>query len=122
MASRSSPCREAATGWFGNIHRRDARKACYAWKPHMKTCHWRASMVALLLGAGLLALTVEDVGKTGYPGFLSSAHAQPLRKVIARLRGQTLPAGIAKGGCRIEPTQADVASKYPGQLAEISVE
>jgi len=88
----------------------------------MKTCHWRASMVALLLGAGLLALTVEDVGKNGYPGFLSSAHAQPLRKLIARWRGQTLPAGIAKAEGRIEATQADVSSKYPGQLAEISVE
>ena len=88
----------------------------------MKTCHWRASMVALLLGAGLLALTIEDVGKIGYPGFLSSAHAQPLRKLIARLRGQTLPAGIAKAEGRIEATQADVSSKYPGQLAEISVE
>jgi len=88
----------------------------------MKTCHWRVSMVALLLGAGLLALTIEDVGKNGSPGFLSSAHAQPLRKLIARLRGQTLPAGIAKAEGRIEATQADVSSKYPGQLAEISVE
>jgi HlyD family secretion protein len=88
----------------------------------MKTCHWRASMVALLLGAGLFALTIEDVGKNGYPGFFSSAHAQPLRKLIARWRGQTLPAGIAKAEGRIEATQADVSSKYPGQLAEISVE
>jgi HlyD family secretion protein len=88
----------------------------------MKTCHWRASMVALLLGAGLLALPIEDAGKNGYPGFLSPAHAQPLRKLIARLRGQTLPDGIAKAEGRIEATQADVSSKYPGQLAEISVE
>ena len=88
----------------------------------MKTCHWRASMVALLLGAGLLALTIEDVGKIGFPGFLSSAHAQPLRKLIARLRGQTLPAGIAKAEGRIEAIQADVSSKYPGQLVDISVE
>ena len=88
----------------------------------MKTCHWRASMVALLLGAGLLALTIEDVGKIGPPGFLSSAHAQPLRKLIARLRGETLPAGIAKAEGRIEAIQADVSSKYPGQLVDISVE
>jgi HlyD family secretion protein len=88
----------------------------------MKTCHWRASMVALLLGAGLLALTMEDVGKIGFAGFLSSAHAQPLRKLIARLRGETLPAGIAKAEGRIEAIQADVSSKYPGQLVDISVE
>jgi HlyD family secretion protein len=88
----------------------------------MKTCHWRASMVALLLGAGLLALTIKDVEKIGVPGFLSSAQAQPLRKLIARLRGERLPAGIAKAEGRIEAIQADVSSKYPGQLVDISVE
>ena len=88
----------------------------------MRNCHWRVSAVALLLGAGLLASTIEDAGKWNYDGFLSSAHAQPLRKLIARLRGQTLPDGIAKAEGRIEATQVDVSSKYAGQLAEISVE
>ena len=89
----------------------------------MKNCHWRVSAVALLLGAaGLLASTIEDAGKRNYDGFISSAHAQPLRKLIARLRGQTLPDGIAKAEGRIEATQDDVSSKYPGQLAEIPVE
>ncbi len=89
----------------------------------MKNCHWRVSAVALLLGAaGLLASTIEDAGKRNYDGFLSSAHAQPLRKLIARLRGQTLPDGIAKAEGRIEATQVDVSSKYAGQLAEFSVE
>ena len=89
----------------------------------MKNCHWRVSAVVLLLGAaGLLASTIEDAGKWNYDGFLSSAHAQPLRKLIARLRGQTLPDGIAKAEGRIEATQVDVSSKYAGQLAEISVE
>ncbi len=89
----------------------------------MKSRHWRVSTVALLLGAAaLLSLTVEDAGRSGYHGFVSSAHAQPLRKLIARWRGQTLPAGIAKAEGRIEGTQVDVSSKYPGQLAEISVE
>ena len=89
----------------------------------MKSRHWRVSAVALLLGAAaLLASTIEDAGKSGSHGFLSSAHAQPLRKLIARLRGQTLPDGIDKAEGRIEATQVDVSSKYPGQLAEISVE
>ncbi len=89
----------------------------------MKSRHWRVSAVALLLGAAaLLSLTVEDAGRSGYHGFVSSAHAQPLRKLIARLRGQTLPDGIDKAEGRIEGTQADVSSKYPGQLAEISVD
>src|SRR5271165_337516 len=83
----------------------------------------RVAAAALLVGAAaLLSMTIEDAGKSGSPGFLSSAHAQPLRKLIARLRGQTLPAGIDKAEGRIEATQADVSSKYPGQLAEISVE
>ena len=91
-------------------------------KPHMKTRHWRVLAVALLLAtAALLASTIEDAGKSGSHGFLSSAHAQPLSKLIARLRGQTLPDGIDKAEGRIEATQVDVSSKYPGQLAEISV-
>ena len=50
------------------------------------------------------------------------AHAaQPLRNLIARLRGQTLPAGIVKSNGRLEATQVDVSSKYPGRLAEVTV-
>ena len=89
----------------------------------MKTGHWRVSAVILLLGAaGLLVSTAEDAGKSGSHGFLASAHAQPLRKLFARWRGQTLPDGIDKAEGRIEATQVDVSSKYPGQLAELSVE
>src|SRR5271157_5992592 len=88
----------------------------------MRNCHWRISAVALLGATALLASTIEDAGKSGSHGFLSSAHAQPLRKLIARLRGQTLPDGIDKAEGRIEATQVDVSSKYPGQLAEIFVE
>ena len=91
-------------------------------KSHMKIRRWRVMAVALLLGAAALpSLNVEDAKKSGSYGFLSSAHAQPLRKLIARLRGQTLPDGIDKAEGRIEATQVDVSSKYPGQLAEISV-
>ena len=89
----------------------------------MKTGHWRVSAVILLLGAaGLLVSTAEDAGTSGSHGFVSSAHAQPLRKLIARWRGKTLPDGIDKAEGRIEATQVDVSSKYPGQLAELSVE
>ena len=88
----------------------------------MKIRRWRVLAVGLLLGAtALLSLDIEDAKTSGSYGFLSSAHAQPLRKLIARLRGQTLPEGIDKAEGRIEATQVDVSSKYPGQLAEISV-
>ena len=80
-----------------------------------------SATLALLLGAGLV-LTIGDAQVTGDHGLVSSAHAQPLRKLIARLRGQTEPYGIAKAEGRIEGNQVDVSPKYPGQLAEISVE
>jgi HlyD family secretion protein len=67
-------------------------------------------------------LTVGGAEPTYRAPFVSSAHAQPLRKLIARLRGQTLPAGIGKAEGRTEATEVDVSSKYPGQLAEISVD
>src|SRR5271165_590532 len=55
-------------------------------------------------------------------GFVSSAHAQMIRNLIARLRGETLPAGIVKSNGRIEATQVDVSSKYAGRLEEVTVE
>ena len=52
-----------------------------------------------------------------------AAHAQSIiRNLIARLRGETLPAGIVKSNGRIEATQVDVSSKYPGRLSEVTVE
>ena len=88
----------------------------------MVFCRNRTSVaLAVLAGAGV-ALTVGDAGVSHHYAFVSSAHAQPLRKLIARLRGQTLPTGIAKAEGRTEATQVDVSSKYPGQLAEISVD
>ena len=63
-----------------------------------------------------------DVNPQGGVGFVSSAHAQMIRNLIARLRGETLPAGIVKSNGRIEATQVDVSSKYAGRLAEVTVE
>jgi HlyD family secretion protein len=84
--------------------------------------HKRASAtLVLLLGAGL-AFSIGDAGVSDDHALVSSAHAQPLRKLIARLRGQTLPDGVVKAEGRTEATQVDVSSKYPGQLAEISVD
>jgi HlyD family secretion protein len=67
-------------------------------------------------------------------GFLSNqAYAQsqqsPLEKartavenLIDRLRGRDLPDGIVKTNGRIEATQVDVAAKYPGRLATLTVD
>ena len=54
---------------------------------------------------------------------IAPAHAEGFFKnLIARLRGETLPAGIVKSNGRIEATQVDVSSKYAGRLAEVTVE
>src|SRR4030081_2862787 len=78
------------------------------------------------------------------PGGVSTALAQPAQKspsaqaqskqqdpierartavesLIARLRGRDMPEGIVKSNGRIEATQVDVAAKYPGRLATLTV-
>src|SRR5271169_2421471 len=84
--------------------------------------HRRATTVAaLLLGAG--AMLPIDINPQGSVGFVPSAHAQGfIKNLIARLRGETLPDGIVKSNGRIEATQVDVSSKYPGRLSEVTVE
>lgn len=55
--------------------------------------------------------------------FVPAAHAQTrLQNLITRLRGQKMPAGITKSNGRLEATQVDVSSKYPGRLSEVNVE
>ncbi|WP_245431245.1 HlyD family secretion protein [Rhodoplanes roseus] len=45
-----------------------------------------------------------------------------VRSLIARLRGDRMPPGIVKSNGRIEATQVDVAAKYGGRLATMTVE
>jgi HlyD family secretion protein len=42
--------------------------------------------------------------------------------LINRLRGRDMPEGIVKTNGRIEATQVDVAAKYPGRLATLTVD
>ncbi|HEY1779112.1 MAG TPA: HlyD family efflux transporter periplasmic adaptor subunit [Roseiarcus sp.] len=82
----------------------------------------RVATSALLAGVGACALSFGADRRDGV-SFTPSAHAQGIiRNLIARLRGQTLPAGIAKANGRLEATQVDVSSKYPGRLSEVTVE
>ena len=82
----------------------------------------RVATSALLFGVGACALSVSGEPKGGV-SWVPSAHAQgPIRNLIARLRGQTLPDGIVKSNGRLEATQVDVSSKYAGRLAEVTVE
>ena len=64
---------------------------------------------ALMLGVAVCALSVGGEPRRGV-SLTPSAHAQVIRNLIARLRGQTLPEGIVKSNGRIEATQVDVSS------------
>ena len=82
----------------------------------------RAATVVALMGVVSLPLSL-GAGPGGGFSPIGSAHAQGfLKNLIARLRGETLPAGIVKSNGRIEATQVDVSSKYAGRLAEVTVE
>jgi len=50
------------------------------------------------------------------------AQAKSKPSLFDRLLGRTMPAGIVKTNGRIEATQVDVAAKYAGRLADVSVE
>ncbi len=85
------------------------------------TFHRCVAAAALLLGVGASALLIGWEPNGGV-SFTSSAHAQIIRNLIARLRGETLPDGVVKSNGRLEATQVDVSSKYPGRLSEVTVE
>src|SRR5258707_14192214 len=84
----------------------------------------------------ILALTVCGPRCTGPEGqvLVSTAHAQSKQKspadqlrsqvetLINRLRGRDMPEGIVKSNGRIEATQVDVAAKYGGRLATLTVD
>ena len=80
-------------------------------------CLGRTVLPILFLLAFVLSLPDH-----GLPPVPPAAYAQGLiRNLIARLRGEKMPAGILKANGQTEASQADVSSKYPGRLAEISV-
>lgn len=75
--------------------------------------------VSLTLFLLALVLSFPDHGLRPAP---NASHAQGIiRNLIARLRGETMPAGIVKANGLVEVAQVDVSSKYPGRLAEISI-
>jgi HlyD family secretion protein len=52
-----------------------------------------------------------------------AAHAQSrVRSLLNQLLGESMPKGIVKTNGRIEATQVDISAKYPGRLADLTVE
>ena len=74
------------------------------------------------------ALGVSDGGLLIVRAYAQSKQQNPLEKarkavetLINRLRGRDMPEGIVKTNGRLEATQVDVAAKYPGRLATLTV-
>jgi HlyD family secretion protein len=86
-----------------------------------------------LICLSLLAIA-SALGLSNRCLFIASAHAQAkppeaiekakkaVDTLINHLRGRDMPEGIVKTNGRIEATQVDVAAKYPGRLATLTVD
>jgi len=82
------------------------------------------SIAGLALGVGLSsgALHIDAAqAQSAQPKPLEQARSA-VETLINRLRGRDMPAGIEKANGNIEATQVDVASKYPGRLATLTVD
>jgi HlyD family secretion protein len=87
-----------------------------------------AALICALLVAVTLALGVPNGGLIIASAYAQSNQQNPLEKartsvetLINRLRGRDMPEGIVKTNGRIEATEVDVAAKYPGRLATLTV-
>lgn len=87
----------------------------------------------VLICSTLLASTVvSDMSDTSFlirPAQAQQSQPSPVEKakaametLINRLRGTDMPEGIVKSNGRIEATEVDVAAKYPGRLATVTVD
>lgn len=87
-----------------------------------------AALICAVLMAFTSALGVPNGGLLIVSAYAQSNQQNPLEKartsvetLINRLRGRDMPEGIVKTNGRIEATEVDVAAKYPGRLATLTV-
>ncbi len=64
---------------------------------------------------------INDLRSKDVPGGVEEARKK-VETLINRLRGKDMPDGIVKTNGRIEATEVDVATKYQGRLATVSVD
>lgn len=76
-----------------------------------------AALAASLVGS---SLTGSARAETSPPKPIEDAR-KAVESLINHLRGRDMPEGIVKTNGRIEATQVDVAPKYPGRLATLTV-
>jgi HlyD family secretion protein len=93
-----------------------------------------AALLTSALIAGALPVAEWAGRSSGGGPLIATAQAQSAQQspverartavdtLIARLRGRDMPEGIVKSNGRIEATQVDVAAKYPGRLATLTVD
>lgn len=86
------------------------------------------ALICAVLMAFTSALGVPNGGLLIVSAYAQSNQQNPLEKartsvetLINRLRGRDMPEGIVKTNGRIEATEVDVAAKYPGRLATLTV-
>src|SRR6266568_5425193 len=103
-------------------------------RPSMSVRQPSAIVLASALIAGALSMVGWVGGSSGGRLLVPAAKAQRAQKsptdqlrsqvetLINRLRGRDMPEGIVKSNGRIEATQVDVAAKYPGRLATLTVD
>jgi HlyD family secretion protein len=86
---------------------------------------WGAVVLAALI---CVVIPASDGGLLIGEAYAQSKEQNPLEKartsletLINRLRGRDMPEGIVKSNGRLEATEVDVAAKYPGRLATLTV-
>ncbi len=87
-----------------------------------------AALICAVLLTVTLAPGVSHEGLSIDEAYAQSNQQNPLEKartavetLINRLRGRDMPEGIVKSNGRLEATEVDVAAKYPGRLASVTV-
>ncbi|QBR71654.1 efflux transporter periplasmic adaptor subunit [Beijerinckiaceae bacterium] len=66
---------------------------------------------------------IISIARAESPAQSPAARAKSaVQSLITRLRGRRMPEGIVKSNGRIEATQVDVAAKYAGRIATMTVE
>jgi HlyD family secretion protein len=81
------------------------------------------TLLALVFTTGGLPLPGHYTGSSGLGPLSSAAQAKSrVRNLLKRLRGEKMPEGVVKTNGRIEATQVDVAAKYAGRVADVTVE
>ena len=95
-----------------------------------RDCRRSAGLIVLCIAGTTLGLSASaPPGRTAQAQSPQAPQQNPLDRartavetLINRLRGRDMPEGIVKTNGRIEATQVDVAAKYSGRLATVTVD